>query len=379
MTDKVRRFICVSVPISACNLRCRYCYLRTCAKSTASMDDVNISPQLFRRAMSRDRLGGVSMFNFTATGETLIDRRIVPYIREILEEGHYVEVVTNATVTATMQEMANFPKELLSRLMFKCSFHFSELKERPLLEAFVSNVKLMRQAGASVTIELMPHDELLPYRDEILAFTEREFGAPCHVTVGRDASKRGSLPILTRLTRSQYQDAWKIFGSRLFEYKLSSFGCRQKSFCYAGEWMMFLDLGSGRLSQCYTSLRSVNAYGNIDRPLSFKAIGCWCCEPHCYNSHAWLTFGCIPTDGCAPYYADVRNRICSDGSEWLTPRMKSFLSQKFADNNPQYSSARKAFVNLEMGARYLIRRPLLELARRRHAVLSWFRGQEQER
>lgn len=358
--DRIRRFICVVVPTSACNLRCRYCYLHFYKMRPVGFECIKHSAEEFRRAMSKERLGGVCMFNFTANGETLIDLRILDYVRAVLAEGHFVEIVTNATIARAFDAIAAFPGEYLERLLLKCSFHYLELKDRGLLDVFFKNVNKVRAAGASITVELMPHDEILPFRDEIRELTVRELGAPCHLTVGRDATAPG-LPILTRLSRAEYASAWSSFRSELFDYKLSVFGKRQVDFCYAGEWMAVLNLASGKMSQCYKGLHSFDVFEDADKGLPFLAIGNYCREPHCFNAHAWLTFGCVPT-AQAPCYDVVRNRKCADGSEWLQPRLKAFFHQKFADGNDEYDGRQKKRVNRRMFFRKMLRMPY-DLAR----------------
>lgn len=348
--DKIRRFICVLVPTTACNLRCRYCYLRYGCSAGQRISDFPYDPKTFRKGLSRMRLGGTCMFNFTADGETLIDLKLLDYVEEILAEGHYVELITNATIVPAFDRIASFPPEYLDRLMLKCSFHYLELKERNLLDTFFGNIRKVRDAGASFSVELMPHDELIPFRQEIYDLTVREVGAPCHLTVGRDPSDRAHLPLLTKLSRKEYAQTWSMFDSKMFEYKLSVFGQRQTGFCYAGDWMMLLNMGTGKVQQCYSSCRTVDIFADIDAPPDFKAIGNHCLEPHCFNAHAWLTFGCIPMVD-APCYDEMRNRRCADGSEWLKPRLKAFFHQKFADNNPLYGPSRRLSTNVEMTLR----------------------------
>lgn len=42
-----------------------------------------------------------------------------------------------------------------------------------------------------------------------------------------------------------------------------------------------------------------------------------------------------------PTYAEERNRVCEDGSEWLKPEMKAFMSGKLYESNQPYGSIRK--------------------------------------
>ena len=42
--------------------------------------------------------------------------------------------------------------------------------------------------------------------------------------------------------------------------------------------------------------------------------------------------GVIPSLECDSY-AELRNRVCSDGTEWYNPTMKKVLSSKLFENN----------------------------------------------
>ena len=77
----------------------------------------------------------------------------------------------------------------------------------------------------------------------------------------------------------------------------------------------------------------------MSKPIDFEAIG-KCPLAHCYNGHAHLAFGVIPSLA-TPTYADIRNRKCVDGAEWLNPKMKQFMEGKLKESNDEYSTARK--------------------------------------
>ena len=117
---------------------------------------------------------------------------------------------------------------------------------------------------------------------------------------------------------------------------MSTFNVKRTEFCYGGVWTAHLNLGSGILKQCYCGAVIQNIFKDVKSPIKWAAIGNNCGEPHCHNSHVWLTLGAIP-EMATPTYASMRNRVCIDGSEWLTDRMKNFLSGKLADNNVLYS------------------------------------------
>ena len=353
--DKMKRFIDIYVPVTTCNFRCHYCYITHNGLFANTLPNFLVSPVDFGKALSRDRLGGICLLNFCGGGETLLPQEIVDYVRAVLDEGHYVMIVTNGTVTKAFERFATFPKSHLSRLFFKFSFHLQQLEEHRLVDRFFSNVRMMRDAGASFTIELTPIDEMIPRQDELRQMCLKEVGAIPHATVARDQHDMDKLPLLSRLSEEEYKKAWQVFSSKLFDFKFSVFGKKRREFCYAGDWASFLNMGTGELTQCNCSLFSQNIFADIEKPIKFKAIGHFCQLPHCYNAHSWLALGTIP-ELSAPTYADVRNRRCEDGSEWLKPQMKQFLSQKLADNNLEYSLSHRVAVDCEMFIRIMHRK-----------------------
>ena len=306
--DKLKRFIDVIVPVETCTLRCHYCYITHHRLFGASLPKFRYSPEQFRRALSKNRLGGVCMFNLCGGGETLLPPEMPDYIRALLDEGHYVMVVTNATIDRPFDIMEKWPPEILQRLFFKFSYHFLELKQRNLFSRFFRNIKRMRDAGASFTLEATPSDELVPYINEMKAQSMAEVGAWCHITVPRSEKNMRKIPLLSRMNPMDFYKTWQVFDSPFFEYKFSVFSKKRKEFCYAGDWTLWLNMGTGWLSQCYCSLYGQNIFDKTEEPIIFKPIGHFCRLPHCFNAHAFLTFGSIPEHE-SPTYAIMRNRV----------------------------------------------------------------------
>ena len=122
--DKMKRFIDIYVPVEACTLRCHYCYITHHRLFANKLPKFKYDVDTFRKALSKERLGGTCLLNFCGGGETLLPPEMPRYIKAVLEEGHYVMVVTNATIDKAFDEIASFPKELLSRLFFKFSYHY---------------------------------------------------------------------------------------------------------------------------------------------------------------------------------------------------------------------------------------------------------------
>ena len=122
--EKIKRFIDVHVPISVCNLNCMYCYVGQNNLRNTEKVKFLYPVNVVKKALSKERLGGVCYFNFCGIGETLIPKELREYIKAILENGHYVMIVTNGLLTDRIEWfIKNLEDELLSRLGFKFSYH----------------------------------------------------------------------------------------------------------------------------------------------------------------------------------------------------------------------------------------------------------------
>jgi len=335
--EKIKRFLDCAIPAEACNLRCHYCYITQKRKFNNKISHLGHSAAEIRRALSKSRLGGTCLINLCASGETLIPSETLDIIYALLEEGHFVMVVTNGTPTKKFEIISTWPKEFLERLFFKFSFHFLEFKRLNLFDVFFNNVNLMKVSGASFTVELTPSDELTPYIDEIKSMTMEKLGAYPHVTIARDDRTDG-IEVLSNHNLKEYIKIWSVFESKLIDFKSKIFQKKRREFCYAGDWSLLVDLSSGNIKPCNCHKFMGNIY-DITKPINFCAIN-HCTLPHCYNGHAWLALGDIP-DMKTPTYAELRNRICTDGTEWLQPRMKAFFSTKLKDSNEEYSTIQK--------------------------------------
>lgn len=338
--EKVSKFLECYIPIHACNLRCNYCYVTQNNWWNAGKPDFAFVKKI-ARSFNKDRFGGPCMINLCATGETLLNEEVVKIINYLLADGHYVMVVTNGTITNRFEAFSNFPIEFRHRLFFKLSFHYLELKRMDLLNVFFDNIRLISKSEISYSVELTPDDIYIPYIDEIKKICNKEIGALCHITVPRDERKEG-YPLMTSLSRTEFVNTWENFDSKLFDFKESIFEVPRHEFCYAGAWSLVIDLQSGNYSQCYNGKPLGNVYD--DSPLTFLAVGNNCHEGHCFNGHAFLGFGLIP-ELKTPLYADMRNRMTSEGNEWLIPEMKEAMSTKLIEKNKEYTLSQKEFTN----------------------------------
>ena len=343
MTDKmnkIKRYIDIQLPVTACTLRCHYCYITQHQLFSVSTPKLKYSAAQIRKALSKQRLGGVCHISLCGMGETLLLPEITEIVGGLLEEGHYIMVVTNATVTKIIKEMMeSYSPELKNRLCFKISYHFLELKKRNILEKFFETINYIRQNGCSFTLELPPSDELIPYIDEVKEYCMKYLGALCHVTVARDENVTG-YSILTKLSLDEYKKIWGQFDSELFDFKIDIFNQKRKEFCYIGKWGGLLNLGTGELRACDRTFLKQNIMDEPDAPIDWRPKA-KCNKAHCHNGHSWLGLGMIP-DLETPTYSSMRDRVDKNGNHWLQPEMREFLSHKLAEENELLPAIEKA-------------------------------------
>ncbi len=322
--DKINRLISLLIPMSICNLRCDYCYLSHRENSYQNRQVIfKHPPSYIKKALSQKRLGGRAYINVCADGETLLAENIEEYIKALLEEGHYVEFVTNLTITSVLKKILALNSELLARLEFKCSLHYLELKRKNLLTTFAENVRHIWATGSSASIEIVPHDDLIPYIPELKEYSISIFGALPHVTIARDDTslEKG---YLTKLEIEEYDKIWSQFDSDFWKFKRSIFEKKITDFCYAGDKFLFVNMETGVANQCYRGNLKQNIFENIDEPIHFHPIG-KCLQNHCYNGHFLLTLGCVEKFTNIRY-GNIRDRLTNTGNSWLNPKFKSFLN-----------------------------------------------------
>jgi len=290
-----------------------------------------------RKATTKERLGGVCIFNLCAGGETLLSQEIIPVIKMLLENGHNVSIVTNGTVSKAIDELLKFPKELTKLLYIKFSFHYFELKRTNKMELFFKDVEVIRNHGISFSIDITPCDELIPYIGEIKEiFEEKLDGALPHISVARDTTSI-ELKILSNMDKQTYKQIWSVFHSPKFDYKIEEFLKPHKEYCYAGNLSFSLELSTGNCRICDGApepqkMNFYNLYENPDEKIPFVEVGNNCPIAHCYNCHALLTLGTIP-ELKTPTYAEMLDRVDENGRHWLTDEMQKFYSYRLYDKD----------------------------------------------
>ena len=332
--DKIKRFIECLIPVTVCNLRCDYCYVIQRNKNSGKMPEYKYSIDTMKKALSKDRLGGVCYFSICGAGETLAPDSTLDVVQMLLENGHYVNVTTNGTLTSRFKSlMSRLDEDCKSRLHFAFSFHYLELKRLNMINNFFENVKFVSKNGCSFLVQINLYDGYLPYLDEIKKLCLENVGAYPQVAATRKENDLyGDVELMTEFGKDKYIENGRKFESPLFDFTMKNFNTKRKEFCYAGDWTFTLNLATGIMQRCYCTVAGTDIFKNPNKKIKFCPVGKHCSSLFCMNSSHFMSLGCIP-DLQTPTYASLRNRVTINGGEWYTQRMKEFLSGKLRENN----------------------------------------------
>lgn len=346
----IKRLINFILPVKACNLKCHYCYVGQENRFDGEMGALEYAPEHMQRALTTKRLGGTCHINMCGLGETLLAPYAVDLARRMLENGHFVSVVTNGTVRGRMDELCGLPEELRKRLFFKFSYHYLELARLQLLDAFFKNVQAVRDSGCAFSVELTVNDVSTVEIPTLKKMCEERLGAACHVIESRNNldgySRLAALPV------EEHQRLWGEFQSPLFEFQQTQWMVKRREFCYAGDWVLNLYAESGWITPCFAGGNPIqNIFAHPEEPIHFVAIGSHCPWSHCYAAYILLSSGAIP-EFETPCYAAFRDRGCPDGSHWLTPHVKEFFTSRLWQANETYSPLKQRYINALMELEY---------------------------
>lgn len=341
MNKKPKRFIECLLPVTICNLKCSYCYIIQENRRDMKKADLQYSPQHIAKALSPERLGGVSFISICGAGETLIQKEAIDIVYELLKVGHYVNITTNGTITKAIDKISNFPKKYLDRLHMSFSFHYLELREKNLLNIFFDNIRSVRKAGVSILVQCNLNDEYIPYLEEIKKLCLENVGAYPQLCATREEYPQVSLR--TKLSDEKYYQIGKQFNSPLFDFTMKNFKVKRKEFCYAGDWSGVLNLATGELRKCYGCGKAQNIFEDLSESIKFEAIGSNCPLSYCINSSHFMSLGIIPTME-SPTYGALRNRISAD---WYSKTMRLFLEHKLSESNDEYSIIKKSKIDFK--------------------------------
>lgn len=320
------KYVGINISENTCNLDCLYCYLQLDPyRRSINLNRKNPHIAKFIRwRLSKDNLGGSCLIGITGSGETFYADGLEELCIELLKEGHYLHIVTNGLLTSKIQSLIVNAGEYAKNIIFKLSFHYLELLRRGLLEQFVETVRTIEQSYSSYTIELMPHDELVPYIDDVIEFSKTNFGALPQLTIGRDDGNKAKL--LTEMRYDEYVKTFGIFKSEMFDIRMKMYFQKGRK-CQAGSKSFFFDLYTGHINRCLFHEDVGNLYYDGIDKLELLPVGDYCKLDYCFNCHVYATLGIVPVDD-VPSYMTIRDRTMINGHHWIKEDMRRYLDVK---------------------------------------------------
>lgn len=346
--EHIKYFIECLIPVTACNIKCHYCYVVQRHQREMRQAHLMYAPDVIKAGLSKSRLGGLAYISICGAGETLLQKEMPDIVKKLLEEGHYINVTTNGTISYAIEKILSVtPPDCLKRLHFAFSYHYLELKRKNFFNVFWENVERIRNAGCSFLIQLNLCDEYVPYIADIKKDCLEHVGAYPQIAATRDEKHLGKdVRLYTIHSQKEYEEFGSTFDSPLFRFTMKNFMVKRTEFCYAGKSSFVLNLSTGMLKPCYASNLSQNIFEDTAKPIRFTAIGKHCKSLFCMNSSHFMSWGVIPSVP-TPSYADLRNRQCADGREWYTLTMKNALSLKLDGVNMPVSKVGVEWQNLQ--------------------------------
>lgn len=330
---QIKRFLECLVPVTLCNLECPYCYIIQENRRNMKLAEMPYSPEHIARALRPERLGGICYISICGAGETMAQKEVVPIAAALLKQGHFVNITTNGTLSRRFDALIEECGEDIRHLHVAFSFHYTELKKHGWLDLFFDNILKMKNAGASILLQLNLCDEYVPYIEEIKAISMERLGAWPQVALTRNETTE-PFGIFTEGTEEEYKRNAEKFESPLFDFTYKNFRQKRKEFCFAGDWSATVNLQTGVMTKCYEKWEGVDIFRDVNEPIPFEAVGKQCKNRYCVNSSHFMSLGVIPSLD-TPTYAQLRNRA---EAHWYTPEMEQFLSGRLKDGNSPMKS-----------------------------------------
>lgn len=310
--NMIKYTITVYVPGSICNFKCSYCYV------SQALDSEHLEKPIFHYSIEQmlsafqpNRLGGIANVIVIGRGETLIPDEVIPFVHGLLDMGHYVEVVTNLSLSNKVEELLCTTKSNLKRLLVKGSLHWVELKRLNLVDVYFNNMKKVLEAGASGLPFFVVCDEYMPYLEEIKNICEEKLGtvpqcSPClKYDDHSDFYRYGKIRTQPECTDEFVNKIDILFHSKIFDLCVRFLRIDpQKIFCYAGKWSFVVEMDTGYLGKCHNKPTGQNFY-DLKTDIFLEPVACFCGISSCALQYDFIAQGLIPEILNIPTYGEL--------------------------------------------------------------------------
>ena len=330
---QIKRFLECLIPVTVCNLECPYCYIIQEDRRKMCLAEMPYSPEQIGYALRPERLGGICYISICGAGETMAQKEVIGIVRELVKQGHYINITTNGTLSRRFDELIEQCGAWMSHVHVAFSMHYTELLRKGWVDVFFENINKVKAAGGSVLLQMNLCDDYVPHIEEIQRLSLEKVGAYPQIALTRDESTE-PFGIFTAGTEEEYLANGRKFDSPLFAFTVKNFNVKRREFCYAGDWSGVLNLQTGILTKCYAEPGGTNIFADPDAAIPFEAVGKCCHNRYCVNSSHFMSLGVVPEIN-TPTYAALRNR---PEAGWYSEEMREFLSGKLENGNSKAKS-----------------------------------------
>ena len=348
---EIKYDITVYVPGTVCNMRCEYCYITQCIDENHSLK-VNLKYPLetMIRAFSPKRLGGLANVTVIGSGETLFCKEVIPFVKGLLEFGHVVSLVTNVTITKRLDEILNFERKLMRRLIIKGSCHWDELVRLKKLDTYFDYLRKFREVGANISPFLVICSSYYKQFEEIHDRFIKELGdvpdcSPCLIMPTNELIRGAQFYVDPPLDENFLKKEKLLFNSKVFDTCVKWLDIDpQKIFCYAGKWSFIVNLESGRVRKCHRCPSETDFFVDLENMPKLEAIGSNCQTNSCSLQYNFIGEGLIPE------YDDEKMSFGKMiyKEKFMNKEVLELLDYKFYKKYPVYSKAEEKVINKDV-------------------------------
>lgn len=344
--EKIVKMINGTIHTLGCTLQCEYCYLAQRGyKNDGDVFALKYPLDKVLKACSKERLGGTCFIQIIGDGETLLPKDAGPLILGLLKEGHYVQVITNGTLTERIHDLIEGAEQegVADHLLMSFSLHFMELEKGNWLKIYADNINYVREKGVSFRISMVCSDADIEAEKRIHEYCENDLDGVA-LSIG-SAKKYNEITgniegLWSKYEKEEYyKKVIDIFPSYNLEYIQDLDEIDNHKFCYAGSWYFQVDFTTGTYSQCLQNAGPIhNFFENIEDELMLEPVGTRCKASWCWCGWA-KKLNLIPNE-CG-YISDIEKMAAAPENKYIS---KSCLSAGFADlakSNHEFSAEEK--------------------------------------
>lgn len=344
--DKIVKMINGTVHTLGCNLKCEYCYLAQGRyKNDEDIFALKYPLNKILKACSKERLGGICFIQIIGDGETLLPKDVVPLIIGLLQEGHYVQVITNGTLTERIHQLVDKAEQagLSERLLISFSLHFIELEKGNWLKIYADNINYVRKKGVSFRISMVCSDADIEAEKRIHEFCQKDLhGVVLNIGSAKKYNEiTGNIEGLWSKydKKTYYEKVMSIFPSYNLEYIKDLDEIDNHKFCYAGSWYFQVDFTTGTYSQCLQNAGPVhNFFENIEDELLLEPVGTRCKASWCWCGWA-KKLNLIPNE-CG-YISDIEKMAAAPENKYINKKCLCAGFADLANSNREFSAEQK--------------------------------------